>query len=383
LTRPIVIAVLLAAIVFLIVAAQTAVRKEQAGTMARKYLAFFLHNTASAGIKKTTIAKHLPIETALYKKLLSMECRASDIKTHSSSNAHAIVMQASIPRGRPLEWGVNALYQVAEGTSYEVSDCIVDEKKQSACITFAPHAKNNPVVTLTIVSSERYYTGTARMALIVENLEDTSYQIAVSLLSFSEPLSVSIIPGSKKAALIAQLADQHRKEVIIRLPLESQGSMPASVAQSAIMVHFSKDAINAMAESAVHDIPNFTGFTNALGSRACEDSRVMNIILANIRKQHGYFIETRTTKNSVAASVATALDCPFTEVNARIEKRTAPDIAAELRRLGAGAQVNGTMAASVTASKQLADALTEARAWFRQNGIKLVFVSEIVKHPHE
>jgi polysaccharide deacetylase 2 family uncharacterized protein YibQ len=167
------------------------------------------------------------------------------------------------------------------------------------------------------------------------------------------------------------------------MPFESQGSMPASVAQSAIMVHFSKDAINAMVGSAVHDIPNFTGFTNAWGSRACEDSRIMNIILANIRKQHGYFIETRTTKNSVAASVAMALDCPFSEVNARIEKRTAPDIAAELRRLGAGAQANGTMAASVTASKQLADALADVRAWFRQNGIKLVFVSEIVKHPHE
>jgi polysaccharide deacetylase 2 family uncharacterized protein YibQ len=383
LTRPIIIAVLLAAIVFLILAAQTTIRKEQAGTTARKYLAFFLHKTAGAQIKNPSSAKHLPIEDALYKNLLSLECRASDIKTHSSSNVRAIVMQAMVPRGRPFEWVISALSHVAEGTSYEVSDCVVDERKPSACITFAPHAKNNPVVTLTIISSERYYSGTARMALIVENLEDTSYQIAVSLLSYPEPLTVSIIPGSKKAALIAQLADQHQKEVIIRMPFESQGSMPASVAQSAIMVHFSKDAINAMVGSAVHDIPNFTGFTNAWGSRACEDSRIMNIILANIRKQHGYFIETRTTKNSVAASVATALDCPFSEVNARIEKRTAPDIAAELRRLGAGAQANGTMAASVTASKQLADALADVRAWFRQNGIKLVFVSEIVKHPHE
>jgi polysaccharide deacetylase 2 family uncharacterized protein YibQ len=109
----------------------------------------------------------------------------------------------------------------------------------------------------------------------------------------------------------------------------------------------------------------------------------MNIVLADIRKQHGYFMETRTTKNSVVSSVASAIGCPFSEVNALIDKKTAPDILAELKRLGAGAQANGTCAAGARASNQLAEALNEARPWFRSNGIRLVFVSEIVTHPHE
>ena len=313
----------------------------------------------------------------------SFSSNAGRRKSHYSADDYSIVMQASVPRGRPFEWVVCALSQAAKGTSYAVSDCVVDEKKQSASFTFSPHAKNSTRCMLTITSSERYYSGTARMALVIENLEDTSYQIAVSILSFPEPLSVSVMPGSKKAGLIAQLADQHQKEVVIRLPLESQGKVPAAVEQSTIMVHYSKDAILAMVSAAVKDIPNFTGFANAWGSRACEDSRVMNIVLADVRKQHGYFIETKTTKNSVVASVATAIDCPFSEVNARVEKKTAPDIAAELRRLGAGAQANGTIVASVAASKQLYDALTATRAWLKQAGIRLVFVSEIVKHPHD
>jgi polysaccharide deacetylase 2 family uncharacterized protein YibQ len=109
----------------------------------------------------------------------------------------------------------------------------------------------------------------------------------------------------------------------------------------------------------------------------------MNIVLADIRKQHGYFLETRTTKNSVVAKVASAIDCPFSEVNARMEKKTAPEILAELKRLGVQAQSGGTCVASVGASRQLCDALTSARPWFRQNGIRLVFVSEVVKHPRD
>jgi polysaccharide deacetylase 2 family uncharacterized protein YibQ len=292
-------------------------------------------------------------------------------------------MQAAVPRGRPFEGMILALSQASSGTPYSVADCIVDEKKQSALITFSSRSKSNPVISLAVTSADRYFSGTARMAFVIENLEDTSYQLAVNVLSIPEPLSVSVIPGSKKAALIAQLADQHQKEVIIRLPFESQGKIPEQFEPAAIMVHYSKDAITAIVSGAVKDMPNFTGFANAWGSRACEDSRVMNIVLADVRKQHGYFIETRTTKNSVVAQVASALDCPFSEVNARIEKKTAPDILADLKRLGAQAQAGATCVASVSASKQLCDALTAARPWFKQNGIRLVFVSEIVKHPRD
>lgn len=374
--------------VSLVLATGVIVRKERFEETARNVAAFFFHDPGRPGKSSSDGDKRLSIEKALSKRLLELECRAPDIKSRYSAGDRAILMQASVPRGRPFEWAVLVLSQAAQGTPYVVSDCVVDEKKQSARITFSPSAsaapaKNSPAVMLTVTGSERYYSGTARMALVLENCEDTSYQLAVSLLSFAEPLTVSVVPGSKKAALIAQLADQHRKEVIIRLPFETQGRVPSSLENPAIMVHYSRDAIRGALSDAIKDIPNFTGFANAWGSRACEDSRVMNIVLADIRKQHGYFMETRTTKNSVVASVASEVGCPFSQVTALIDKKTVPDILAELKRLGAGAQASGSLAACARASRQLCDALNEARPWFRANGIRLVFVSEIVTHPHE
>lgn len=358
-------------------------RKDTPAHALRSLVSRFLHPGASAVAKNTTGDKPLPVQSALLKKLGDLECKSTDIKSHYSADSRNILMQAMVPRGRPFESVICALSATGQKASYAVSDCIVDEKKQSATLIFSSHSKNGPGVVLSVLPSDRYYSGTARMALVVENAEDTSYQLAVSLLSFPEPLSISILPGTKKASLIAQLADQHQKEVIVRLPLESINKVPEALEQSFIMVHYSKDAIESMISSALKDVPNFTGFANAWGSRACEDSRVMNIILADVRKQHGYFLESRTAKNSVVARVATSLDCPFSEVNGRIDKKTEPDIAAEIRRLGVSAQVAGTIVASASASKQLCDALGASRQWLRQNGIRLVFVSEIVRHPHE
>ena len=47
----------------------------------------------------------------------------------------------------------------------------------------------------------------------------------------------------KQSALVAQLAEQYHKEVIIRLPLEPAGKIPSDFTGPVIMVHYTKEAI--------------------------------------------------------------------------------------------------------------------------------------------
>jgi uncharacterized protein len=217
------------------------------------------------------------------------------------------------------------------------------------------------------------------MAVVVENLEDTAYQIAVSLLSFPEPLSVSIAPVGKKAALIAQLAEQYKKEVIIRLPLEPTGKVPVEFENATIMVHYPREKIHAIISGAVKHIPNARGFSNLWGSRGLEDSRLMGIVLDEIKKQRGYFIEAPATKNSVAPSIASSTGVSYADMGGRLEKSAPAELLAEIKRYAAAAQVKGAIAVHCSASRQLCEALKAAQPFLRQNGIRLVYVSEIVK----
>jgi polysaccharide deacetylase 2 family uncharacterized protein YibQ len=335
--------------------------------------------SAPGTAKNTTTSGRSPIESALGRKLAELEVRPADIASRYSPQDHAIFMQAAIPKGKPLEWIVWQLSTAVEGTAYRVSDCTVDERKPACTIVFSSASKRDPQVTLVIAASDRFFSGTAQMAFVVENLEDTAYQVAVSVLSFTEPVTVSLAPAGRKAFLIAQLAEQYKKEVIVRLPLEPAGKIPKEFEQSTIMVHYSPEAIRRMISDAVKHIPNVKGFSNLWGSRALEDTRVMTIVLEEAKKLHGYFAEAKYAKNSVAGTVASRIGLPYQEISARLEKTAAPDLLAEIKRYAAAAQAKGSLVVRCWGTRQTADALRAALPFLRQNGIQLAFVSDILK----
>jgi polysaccharide deacetylase 2 family uncharacterized protein YibQ len=62
-----------------------------------------------------------------------------------------------------------------------------------------------------------------------------------------------------------------------------------------------------------------------------------------------------------------------------LEKGAPADLLAEIKRYAAAAQLKGSIAVHGSASRQLCDALRAALPFLRQNGIRLVYVSEIVK----
>jgi polysaccharide deacetylase 2 family uncharacterized protein YibQ len=330
-------------------------------------------------LKNTTVPSRAPIESALYKKFCDMEVRPVDISTHISQPDCAISMQAAIPKGKPPEWVIRQISSAAEGTDYRVFDCVFEEKKQSYTMLFVSQVKKDPPLTLVITDSDKYNSGTAKMAIIVESLEDADYRIAVALLSFPEPFSVSITPLGKKAALIAQLAEQHKKETIIRLPLEPTGKVPKEFETTTIMIHYPREKIHAIISGSVKYIPDSRGFSNLWGSRGLEDSRLMGIVLEEIKKQRGFFLEAPSAKNSVAASLARSIDVPYGEISARLEKTSTTDLCAEIKRYAAAAQLKGSIIVRCAAGTQLIDALESTQPFLKRNGIKLVFASELVK----
>jgi polysaccharide deacetylase 2 family uncharacterized protein YibQ len=356
-----------------------AVKKHLAGDNPRTDKPRQASPASRAAVKNTTGTGYSHMESSLFARLTELEARPSDITETFSAEENNLTVRASLPKGKPFEWVLLRLSVAVEGTQYRVADCSADDKKRSCTLQFSSSLKKEPRVTLLVTCSDRYFSGTAMMAVIIENLEVTTYQIAVSTLSLPEPISVSITPAGKKASLMAQLAVQYNKEVIVRLPLEPTGSMPHAFEQSTVMVHYTREAIHKIILDAVRNIPNPKGFSNLWGSRACEDSRTMAMVLDETKKQRCYFAEAPATKNSVAASMAASIGIPYGEIGARLEKTSAPDIIAEVKRYAATAQAKGSVIVRASASKQLSDALKAAIPYLKQNGIQLVFVSELVK----
>ena len=109
----------------------------------------------------------------------------------------------------------------------------------------------------------------------------------------------------------------------------------------------------------------------------------MTLVLSEVKKQHAYFIESKSAKSTVIPSLVNNMEIPYAQITEHIDKKTCPAIAAEIRRIGAIAQVNGDVVVAVSASMQVCDAIVALRPWFRQNGIRMVFTSEIAQKQKE
>jgi polysaccharide deacetylase 2 family uncharacterized protein YibQ len=350
-----------------------------------KIIASVISPEAKNPSKNNTNQKALPVITALYTKLGDLETRPSDISQVIVKQKRAgaldslISITARVPRGRPLEWTAWDLSLAAQGTPYRLSDCLSDEKKQVMTFTFQSDRKKDPRVELIVFPSDKFFSFTAKMAIIGVIEADTSYQTIVAFLSIPEQASVSLVPVKKQSALVAQLADQYHKEVIIRLPLEPAGKIPDDFFGPIIMVHYTKEAIHSIIAQAMTKVPNFSGFNNLWGSRALEDSRIMGIVCNEIKKAHGYFIETRATKNSVVSSVCENIGLPDKEIDAVVgEKSNRADIEKQLRNYAATAQANGTIIVEAPINAPFVAALKASVPMLKRNGIRLVPASEIV-----
>jgi polysaccharide deacetylase 2 family uncharacterized protein YibQ len=289
-----------------------------------------------------------------------------------------ISLSARVPKGHPFEWLVWDITRAGSRASFRIADCVIDEKKQRCVVSFVPADSEAPRIRLVLSRSERFSNGATKMAIIGEIVEDTAYQTIVAYLSLPEKLSVSLLPGKKQSTLTTQLAGQYRKEVLIRLPLEPATKIPSGFPAPVIMVHYSKETIRGILAQASASVPHSAGFINLWGSRALEDSRIMNIILSEIKDKKEFFVEVRTTKNSFAPAMAETLGVPYDEIAGAVSEKTKADIEKQLKSFCLTAQLTGSAIITAPVTPSFIAALKAALPWLRQNGVLLVPVSAIV-----
>lgn len=330
-------------------------------------------------------SEHKPsnnLEANLYETLRKLEVKKEEITTRLLLENNVREINAAVPRGRPDEWVVWQLTQATKVTPYNVEDCAFDKKKDTYTISFTSNNTKNEKITLHITKANRFLSNTAKMAILIEDFNFEANQTTIDFLSFPEPLTIALVSHLKKSSWTAEAAKEYKKEIVIHLPFESKIKRENRPAAYAIMVHYPEEKIRTIINDAVKVIPNFTGFASMHGSLALEDSRVMDIVLNEIKKHDGYFIDTRITKNSIIPDIAAKKRIPYAEVSEQIkEKANVASLEDQLKHYAVVAQKRGKILITAKASRIFIKALTSVLPTLRQNGVQLIYVSEIVTKP--
>ncbi len=321
-------------------------------------------------------------ESTLLRRLRRLETDSSHVHRGFFPEDTLVELRARVPRGKPLEWIVWYLGRDYRGTSYEIADCREGGKDVACTMEFVDRRKKGPRFEVILARGSRYFSDAGLLAIIVEQFGFAADNTTVAFLSFPHPLTVSLVPEKNRAGWTAEIVDEYHKEILVHLPLESASGTRPGDDIPVIMVHYPEEKIREMVLEAMQVIPNFAGVANFMGSRATADTRVMRIVLEEVRKRHGYFVDMCTSRESVIPSLARKLRVPLVEVRHTIDREADTDrVERRLEEFAVLARNRGKLVVGGVGNHAMITALRNKIDALRRGGIKPVYVSEILAHP--
>lgn len=243
----------------------------------------------------------------------------------------------------------------------------------SAKVTQAPSATPTTAATSTSAAGPG-----PKLALIIDDCGqwvDTER----GFIALPVPLTLSVLPHVHATALIAQEANAAGKGVMLHLPMEPLSGINPGPGE--VKVAMTDAQVTAQVEDDLAQVPLATGVNNHEGSRASADARVMNDVMA-VLKKHGnlFFIDSRTNPASVGQSVAATAGIPTASRDVFIDNKA--DVAYTEGQLRAAMEIAKKTGSAIAIGHPRPTTLEAVRALlpeFAAEGVQLVLAQSLTR----
>ncbi len=145
--------------------------------------------------------------------------------------------------------------------------------------------------------------GVPRVAILIDDL-GYSPLVTATLKELQIPLSVAIIPTTTYSRQEAENANKYGFEILIHLPMQAKNGNGYDSRLQFIKSGLSQNEIENIISATLREIPYARGVNNHTGSLATASKELMQKTLAAIKRHKLFFIDSRTSAESVAFSVA-------------------------------------------------------------------------------
>ncbi|WP_304222498.1 divergent polysaccharide deacetylase family protein [Gracilinema caldarium] len=121
-------------------------------------------------------------------------------------------------------------------------------------------------------------------------------------LQFPGPLTIAVLPGLPYSAEAAKRIRAAGKEVILHQPMEAIGGQ--NPGPGAIYSGMNKEEIERVLKTNLAQVGPVVGMNNHQGSKITSDDKIMEIVLAFCKRNSIYYLDSRTTAETVVPAVA-------------------------------------------------------------------------------
>jgi polysaccharide deacetylase 2 family uncharacterized protein YibQ len=217
-----------------------------------------------------------------------------------------------------------------------------------------------------------------KLAIILDDMGyDRSAADAAFALQF--PITLSVIPHLPHSAEVAEEAYRRGDQVLLHLPMEAEaGETKAEPIE--LRVGMKADQVERDLDSMLETVPHAAGVNNHQGSRATADAKLMGELMPALRRRGLFFVDSRTTAATVAYDAAERAGVRSASRKVFLDDTTNRDaILSQIDLAARDATRDGFAIAIGHPHPATIAALVEAVPRLEASGVRLVFVSQVVK----
>lgn len=206
-----------------------------------------------------------------------------------------------------------------------------------------------------------------------------SEQEVQALLDINIPITFAILPQRPFSHSIAQRLHSLGREIILHLPLEPEDCENINLGKGMLLLMPREGLLNRLREN-LDSLPYYTGVNNHMGSAFTADEGGMRLILGELKARGLFFLDNRTTKETVGLKIARELGVRAAERDVFLDNEEEPEyISSQLDELIREAREKGQAIGTCHPSSTTIQVLGEKLPEFSAQGIDFVPVSTLVR----
>ena len=216
------------------------------------------------------------------------------------------------------------------------------------------------------------------IGLIIDDFGYRNDHVSNGFLQLPGKLTYAIIPGHDYSQLFSKKAYDAGYEIIVHLPMENIGKTYGEE-EYVLMSYFQDDEIKNRINKAFDLLPESIGLNNHQGSRGTTDSRVMTLVAGVIKEKKKFFIDSRTTNNSLAETTMRKYGVPTNKRDVFLDNELDEEkIKIQLLELADVSEEKGIAIGIGHVKPQTLNVLAKEIPVLQKKGFRFEFVSNLV-----
>jgi polysaccharide deacetylase 2 family uncharacterized protein YibQ len=217
-----------------------------------------------------------------------------------------------------------------------------------------------------------------KLAILLDDLGNDK-EAAEAVFALHYPLTISVLPYHAHSTEIAEEAQSRGLEVMLHLPMRAIANETPEAHQ--LETGMSSENVARELSGMLESVPTASGVNNHEGSQATTDAKLMGALMPLLKQRDLFFVDSRTTAATVAFAEAerAGVKSGFRNVPFLDDVQDVAAIRKQLELAMRGAKEKGAAIAIGHPHAETLRALKEELPRAEAEGVRLVFVSEVVK----